>query len=166
MTRLNSSLMIVALTVLAVRLAAAAEPVPPALAPGSPALYLAHDQLADALKTATAKPADPAFSRIAVTDEYSINEVHRAKDGAAAIHPTWTELHVILDGSANFVTGGKIIPPVGGGLATIEGGVSRRVAKGDAILIPPNTPHAYNHIDGLTYLEVRFISPAAVAAAK
>jgi len=166
MRRLNSSMTAAAIIALAVRLAAAAEPVPPALPPGSPALYVAHDQLAAVLKAAIAKPADPAFSAIKVTDEYSINEVHRAKDGAAAIHPTWTELHVILEGSANFVTGGKIIPPAGGGLATIEGGISRRVVKGDAILIPPNTPHAYNHIDGLTYLEVRFISPAAVAAAK
>jgi mannose-6-phosphate isomerase-like protein (cupin superfamily) len=72
----------------------------------------------------------------------------------------WTELHFILDGSATFTTGGKIIGSGGG--AIIEGGVSRKVQKGDAVIVPPNTPHWYNQVDGsLTYLEVRFIAPTA-----
>jgi quercetin dioxygenase-like cupin family protein len=35
--------------------------------------------------------------------------------------------------------------------------VTRKVTKGDAILIPENTPHWYSEIDGaIAYLEVRF----------
>ena len=47
--------------------------------------------------------------------------------------------------------------PGRGGNATIEGGQSRRVAKGDVILILAGTPHWYKDLDGsITYLEGRF----------
>ena len=39
--------------------------------------------------------------------------------------------------------------------------------KGDAVIVPPNTPHWYNQDDGsLTYLEVRFIAPTATTPEK
>jgi quercetin dioxygenase-like cupin family protein len=39
------------------------------------------------------------------------------------------------------------------------------VQKGDAVIIPPETPHWYTKVDrgGLTYLEVRFATPAGSA---
>jgi len=130
--------------------------------PGSPATYVMHGQLADSLKAAIAKPSDPALSEIGVTDQYSIHEVHRGKAGPPAVHVGWTELHFILNGGASFVTGGKIVPASAGTPSSIEGGVSRQVTKGDAIIVPPNTPHWYQRIDkSMTYLEVRFIAPAA-----
>jgi quercetin dioxygenase-like cupin family protein len=47
-----------------------------------------------------------------------------------------------------------------GTVARIDGGVTRKVTKGDAILIPENTPHWYSQIDGaIAYLEVRFSVP-------
>jgi mannose-6-phosphate isomerase-like protein (cupin superfamily) len=131
-------------------------------APGSPATYVMHRQLADTLKEAIAKPSDPALSEIGVNDQYSIHEVHRGKAGPPALHVGWTELHFILNGSATFVTGGKIIPASAGTPSSIEGGVSRHVTKGDAIIVPPNTPHWYQRVDkSMTYLEVRFIAPVA-----
>ena len=59
------------------------------------------------------------------------------------------------------MTGGSIVRPTagasGGGVATIQGGESRHVTKGDVILIPAGTPHWYKDVDGsITYLEVRF----------
>jgi mannose-6-phosphate isomerase-like protein (cupin superfamily) len=138
----------------------AAEPLPPAAAPGSPAIYLTHQQLSDVLKASIAKGAAPALSQIASTDQYFINEVHRTKVGAAVTHPGWTELHIILAGSATLVTGGEI--KASGGTKVIEGGVSRKVAKGDVILVPADTPHWYQAIDGsLDAIEVRFIRPDA-----
>jgi mannose-6-phosphate isomerase-like protein (cupin superfamily) len=139
---------------------AAAPPAPPAPPPGSAATYASRLEIADRLTAAVAAPSDPALSPIGVTDQYSIQEVHRGKPAPAAVHVGWTELHFILEGSATFTTGGKIIGSAGG--ATIEGGVSRKVQKGDAVIVPPNTPHWYNQVDGsLTYLEVRFIAPTA-----
>ncbi len=58
------------------------------------------------------------------------------------------------------VTGGTIVRPAGGGMAVIEGGESRHVVKDDVILIPENTPHWYQDVEGsITYLEVRFNVP-------
>jgi quercetin dioxygenase-like cupin family protein len=54
------------------------------------------------------------------------------------------------------------VRPTGGGRgtagATIQNGVSRHVAKGDVILVPPGMPHWYKDLDGpmITYLEVRW----------
>jgi mannose-6-phosphate isomerase-like protein (cupin superfamily) len=141
----------------AVPAAAQRHPPPPAPPPGSPATYVASDQIAAALQAAIAKPSDPAASPIGVTDQYSINVVVRGKAAPPTTHPGATELHYILDGSATFVTGGTITKPTGDGAGIIEGGVSRKVHKGDAIIIPAATPHWYNQVDGsITYLEVRF----------
>ena len=61
-----------------------------------------------------------------------------ARRGAGAMaHVPGTELHHILDAPARIVTGGRILrPAAGGGSPTIQGGETRRVAKGDVILIP------------------------------
>jgi mannose-6-phosphate isomerase-like protein (cupin superfamily) len=161
MMRWNSSVIATAIIVLGLGAASAMEPPPPP-APGSPGIYSSQTDIAAALKAAIAKAADPAVSTIGNTNEYAIHEVRRVKDGAPAIHPGWTELHFILEGSATFVTGGKINPQVATGPGSIEGGVSQQVKKGDAIIVPPNTPHAYYHItEPVTYLEVRVISPSA-----
>jgi mannose-6-phosphate isomerase-like protein (cupin superfamily) len=134
---------------------------------GSSATYVTRQQLADKLQAATAAASDPALSPIGVTDQYSINEVHRAKSGPPAIHNGWTELHLILSGSATFVTGGTLTPSSGGPGSVLEGGVSRKVSQGDAILVPSNTPHWYKEVEGsLTYLEVRFLNPPVTSGAR
>jgi mannose-6-phosphate isomerase-like protein (cupin superfamily) len=126
---------------------------------GAGALYLTQQQLAAKLQAAISAASDPALSPIGVTDQYSINEVHRAKAGAPAVHAGWTELHFIVSGSATFVTGGTLTPASGGPGSVLQGGVSKKVSKGDAILVPSNTPHWYKEVNGLTYLEVRFLNP-------
>jgi len=67
-------------------------------------------------------------------------------------------------GRRTIVTGGTIVRPAAGALqgtlAKIDGGVTRKLAKGDAILIPEGTPHWYSGINGaIAYLEVRFSVP-------
>jgi mannose-6-phosphate isomerase-like protein (cupin superfamily) len=160
MTRLKPHVSAIAMALFTALLPAGAEPAaPPAPAAGSPAIYLSQAELAETLKAAIAKSSDPALSPIGVTDQYFINEVHRGKAAPPAAHPGWTELHIILEGSGTFVTGGTITTPPGGA-AVIEGGISRKVSKGDAIIVPANTPHWYKQIDGsLTAIEVRFIAP-------
>jgi mannose-6-phosphate isomerase-like protein (cupin superfamily) len=143
----------------------AAEPSPPAPAPGSPAIYLSNEHLSAVMKASMAKGDDPALSQIASTDQYFINRVHRTKITGAAAHPGWTEVHLILGGSATFVTGGEI--KTAGGMKVIEGGVSRKVGKGDVIVVPAGTPHWYKEIDGsVDAIEVRFIAPGSAKAAQ
>jgi mannose-6-phosphate isomerase-like protein (cupin superfamily) len=139
-------------------LASAADRKPPEPAQNRPpASYVTSEQLAEKLRAAVATAADPALASIAVTGEYSINEVHRQKVGPPAVHSGWTELHFILEGSATFVTGGTLRAAPDGSGTVLEGGVGRRVSKGDAVLVPSDTPHWYKEVNApLTYLEVRF----------
>jgi mannose-6-phosphate isomerase-like protein (cupin superfamily) len=74
-----------------------------------------------------------------------------------------TEIYYILDGNATLVTGG-VLPdphPLSSGSTTfqssrIEGGFSRRVSRGDVVIIPGRTPHWFSEQDGdLRYLIFR-----------
>jgi mannose-6-phosphate isomerase-like protein (cupin superfamily) len=114
--------------------------------------------LEEAAKTAPAMHTAP----VKLADHYRINVVRRTTGAGAIAHPDGTEVHHIIEGTATFVTGGRIVRAAGmpAGSATIEGGESRRVAKGDVILVPAGTPHWYKDLDGpITYLEVRFDLP-------
>jgi mannose-6-phosphate isomerase-like protein (cupin superfamily) len=164
MSHRNSGIAAIAATILTALLpAAAAEPPAAAPAPGSPGVYVGHAAVAAQLATAVAASKDPAVSPVAITDQYSINQVHRGKPAPPAIHPGWTELHIVLDGGATFITGGQIKASADGNRSVVEGGVSHRVEKGDAVIVPPNSPHWYQQVDtgGITVIEVRFIAPAA-----
>jgi mannose-6-phosphate isomerase-like protein (cupin superfamily) len=132
---------------------------PPAPGPGSPATYKAGAELLAALQTAIDR-AGMTTGPIANTDQYRVNLIRRVKPAAALAHPGNTELHYITEGAGTLVTGGTIVRPAGGGSATIQNGETRRVTKGDVILVPADTPHWYKDIEGsITYLEVRFVVP-------
>jgi mannose-6-phosphate isomerase-like protein (cupin superfamily) len=129
-----------------------------------PAVYKsAAELMATLAKNAQAK-SDQATSPIANEDHYRINIVRRGSAGTAMAHATGpakgSEVHYIIDGAATVVTGGTLVRPAGSsgpGNTTIEGGESRRVTKGDVIVIPAGTPHWYKNVEGsVTYLEVRF----------
>jgi mannose-6-phosphate isomerase-like protein (cupin superfamily) len=139
---------------------------PSAPAPrGTPATIVTGADLEAALKKATAANPNMSTARIDTHDQYRINIVRRGRPAGAIAHTVGTELHYIVEGSGTIVTGGTIVRPAAGApegtLARIDGGVTRKVTKGDAVLIPENTPHWYSQIDGaIAYLEVRFSVPA------
>jgi mannose-6-phosphate isomerase-like protein (cupin superfamily) len=116
----------------------------------------------DVLRALVAGPATPDMltSPISITDRHRINIVRRTRAAGAVAHDGFAELHHIVEGSGTLVTGGTILRPASGsgtGIATIQNGVSRRVNKGDVILIPAGLPHWYKDLDGtITYLEVRW----------
>jgi len=72
----------------------------------------------------------------------------RAKSGQAELHKTKTDLIVIEEGSATLVFGG-VIPDAHATQAneirgsSIRGGESRKLAPGDVVRIPANTPHQF-----------------------
>jgi mannose-6-phosphate isomerase-like protein (cupin superfamily) len=88
---------------------------------------------------------------------YNVSLEYRASVGNAAVHETEAELFYVIDGSATLVTGGKLTNEsrtnaenlTGSG---IEGGQSRRVAKGDFVMVPERTPHWFSAIDGTVVL--------------
>jgi hypothetical protein len=131
------------------------------------------------VKKTAASPVSDQQIRVADIGEYNIGVgvVHRApyadpeKNGNGIEHSQITEVYHFIRGAATFVTGGTIEnpresppessvvkvlngPSTGGG--KIVGGVSRRVAAGDVVIIPPNTPHWFSKIDEeVVYLVVR-----------
>jgi glc operon protein GlcG len=154
---------IVTTAIFAGALAGAAAQTPSPAAPASTpkaATYLSAADLAAALKKATEANPDMSTARIQNSDHYRINIVRRGRGAGAMAHVPGTELHHILEGAGTIVTGGTIVRPTEGGTPTIQNGETRRVAKGDVILIPEGTPHWYKDVEGsITYLEVRFNVP-------
>ena len=82
----------------------------------------------------------------------------------ANLHQTKVaEIYYILDGNATLVTGGALHSPkpLRAGSTTfqstrIDGGTSRKVSKGDIVIIPGRTPHWFSSQDGdLRYLIFR-----------
>jgi mannose-6-phosphate isomerase-like protein (cupin superfamily) len=127
-------------------------------ADGQPAAtYKTEAELFRALAAGPATP-DMLTSAVSINDHHRINIVRRTKGAGAVAHEGATELHHIIDGSGTLVTGGTMVRPAGGrGGATIDNGVSRRVNKGDVIVVPAGMPHWYKDLDGaITYLEVRW----------
>jgi len=74
-----------------------------------------------------------------------------------------TEIYYMLDGAGTLVTGGTLVDErresstattVRG--SRIEGGVSRRVTKGDVVIIPGRVPHWWSTLEGdISYLIFR-----------
>jgi mannose-6-phosphate isomerase-like protein (cupin superfamily) len=90
-------------------------------------------------------------------DSYNVSLEYRAAVANAAVHETEAELFFVVDGSATLVTGGKLKNETRTNAANlsgsgIEGGLSRKVAKGDFIMVPEGTPHWFSAIDGTVVL--------------
>jgi mannose-6-phosphate isomerase-like protein (cupin superfamily) len=71
---------------------------------------------------------------------------YRPGTSPAAVHEKDAELMVVLEGTGNIVTGGKLVDEkrtnannLGG--PSITGGNSQAVVKGDMLIVPANTPH-------------------------
>ena len=71
---------------------------------------------------------------------------YRPGNAPAAVHEKDAELMVVLQGTGDIVTDGKLVDEKRVNANNLSGssianGVSHIVGKGDMILIPPNTPH-------------------------
>ena len=121
-----------------------------------PGQFMSAGEFAEAIEQSAGDRPGMAVGRMANTDDYRINMIHRTQAAGAIIHEVGTELHYITEGAGTLVTGGVIVRP-DGGRPIIEGGKAQRVTVGDALLIPEGTPHWYSAVEGsVTYLEVRF----------
>jgi mannose-6-phosphate isomerase-like protein (cupin superfamily) len=92
---------------------------------------------------------------------YSINMEHRLMNQAASVHETEAEMFYVIDGAGTLVTGGKLIEEKRTNAENlsgtgIEGGVSKRVSKGDWILVPAGAPHQFPAVEagGLTLMSL------------
>jgi len=91
-----------------------------------------------------------SFFRLA---PYSVNMEHRVNvPQNASIHDKDAELFYVIDGSGTIVTGGTLVNGTKNGDNStgsgIEGGTSKKIAKGDFVLVPEGVPHWFSTIDG------------------
>lgn len=84
-------------------------------------------------------------------ENYKVHASHRDEAGMAELHEKDTDIIYVLEGTATFVTGGNVIegkttaPDEVRG-ASIEGGEMRKLAKGDVVIVPNNTPHWFKEV--------------------
>ncbi|HEU5191581.1 MAG TPA: heme-binding protein [Methylomirabilota bacterium] len=97
-------------------------------------------------------------------DGYKIHASRREGPGQVEVHDWETDVVYVLEGSATVVTGGtvvdgKVTEPGQVRGATIRGGETRRIGKGDVVVIPAGVPHWFKEVSGpLTYFVVKPIS--------
>ena len=90
---------------------------------------------------------------------YPFQLEYRTGTTPPSIHPTHAELIEVNEGSCTLVTGGTLVGAKPGapgamtmGGTAIEGGSPRKIAKGDYIMVPANTPHQYTEVQGLVMM--------------
>jgi hypothetical protein len=117
---------------------------------------------AEIQKFINALPRDRVSDRpirvVDVTGDYRVGVygVFRPKEipgGANKQEVNTTEIYYMVEGVATLVTGGTLKEPgapIAGTTARspgIDGGVSRRVTKGDVVIIPGHTPHWWSELE-------------------
>jgi glc operon protein GlcG len=86
-------------------------------------------------------------------DLYKIHASRRDAAGEAEVHARDTDILYVLEGTASFVTGGRIVD--GAEIAPdeirgprIEGGTQRTLAPGEVVVVPNGTPHWFEAVPG------------------
>jgi mannose-6-phosphate isomerase-like protein (cupin superfamily) len=114
--------------------------------------YFGHDEIAAKLAKGGPIASDPAFT---------VSASHRDKAGNVEVHDKETDIFYVTDGSATFVTGGKMI---GGKQSkanqwlgtSIEGGETHNLSKGDVMIVPAGTPHWFQKVpSSISYYVVK-----------
>ena len=126
--------------------------------PAAPAmkLFASSDEVVAMMAKAKAerKPDQAVFSQpIVLLGAYRANLEYRVLPAPPITHEKDIEIFYVVDGAGTIVTGGTLkderranAENVGG--SAIEGGTPQHLAKGDFFIVPSNTPHWFNQIDG------------------
>ena len=83
-----------------------------------------------------------------IEDGNLIVNANRGRQRGCEMHEKTNHVFIIVDGEAEFITGGKMIDPKATAPgqtrgAGIEGGTAHHLTKGDIITIPAGTPHQW-----------------------
>jgi uncharacterized protein GlcG (DUF336 family)/mannose-6-phosphate isomerase-like protein (cupin superfamily) len=105
-----------------------------------------------------AKQVNTSFASGAVlldgnNHNYMVHTSRRDKPGLAEVHTLDTDIFYVMEGTATLVTGGTVveakeIAPNEIRGSRIEGGITRRLSKGEVIVLPNNTPHWFKEVNG------------------
>ena len=116
-----------------------------AAVPTRPVSYYRAERVAQSFEKGAVLYAEDA--------NYMIHTSRRVAPGMAEVHARDTDLIYVLQGSATFVTGGRVVDPrttapdeIRG--ASIAEGETRELGKGDVIIVPAGTPHWFKDVRG------------------
>lgn len=100
------------------------------------------------LVTEAFKKGAPLFEN----GEYKVHASRRDAPGVAEVHTEDTDIMYVLEGTATLVTGGSIkdakeiaAHEIRG--PSIENGQTRRLSKGDVVVVPNGTPHWFKEVE-------------------
>jgi mannose-6-phosphate isomerase-like protein (cupin superfamily) len=119
------------------------------------------------------KPEQANFIQpIVQSASYTANLEYRVGGVAApaTVHERDAEMFYVVDGTGTIVTGGTLrdgkrtnAENLAG--TAIDNGMTRRIAKGDWVMVPANTPHWFSQVDGTLVLMSIHLPIAAPSAA-
>jgi mannose-6-phosphate isomerase-like protein (cupin superfamily) len=124
--------------------------------PVSAATFVDHDKVAAAL--AKGGP-------LVTASDVLVSGSHRDKPGQVEVHDKEMDVIYVIDGTATFVTGGKIVGAKSSRpnqwLGTdVTGGTTHKLVKGDVIVVPAGMPHWFKEVPGpISYYVVKVIKP-------
>lgn len=127
--------------VIATSTAFAADPIPP---PPTEVVVVDHT---------TTERAFALGQPMIVNSSYRVQAGRRVMPGEVEVHEHDTDIFYVLEGTATFVTGGKVSDPKTTGPGetrgkAITGGEPRHLVKGDVIVIPAGVPHWFTEVGG------------------
>lgn len=125
--------------------------------PVTEVVFFDHTKVADAFAKGTILLSAP---------DYIVQGSHRTANGQVEVHDKETDVIFIIDGSADFVTGGTIVggkvSRPGQWLGTdISGGKTQHLVKGDMIIVPAGIPHWFKTVTPpeISYYVVKVVKP-------
>jgi mannose-6-phosphate isomerase-like protein (cupin superfamily) len=100
---------------------------------------------------------------LATAPGLTVSGNHREGPGQVEVHDTETDIFYVVEGAATIVTGGTMV----GGKQTapgqhrgtdVNGGETRRLQKGDVMVIPAGIPHWFKEVSPtINYLTIKVI---------
>ena len=110
--------------------------------------------------TVTYVPHDKAASTFVkggqiIGDKGLVMLANRRGAGEVEVHEKTNHIFIITEGEATFVTGGTLVnarqtAPGQTRAASVEGGTTYHMSKGDVITIPAKTPHWFKEVPTTT----------------
>lgn len=92
-------------------------------------------------------------AKLLETSEFKVLTSNRNGPGKVEIHEHDTDIFHVIDGTAEFVTGGTVVDLKTGKNGEsqgkeITGGETHQLTKGDVIVIPRGVPHWFKEVTG------------------
>ncbi len=103
------------------------------------------------LPAAKVKRAFDKGETLYAADGFKVNASRRDGTGEAEVHTSDADIFYVLEGSAQFVTGGELVSPREVEPGEIRGtaitaGRSARLSAGDVVVVPPGVPHWFESV--------------------